>query len=364
MSAQNNLGKIKQDRVLTAIVGSYPKPKYIYSKSGRELLDGLGLTFQTLEKRIGKKTFNERLDKAALSAIRDQNSAGIDLATDGEERRGHYVLDIVKGLDGIDFKKLKRVSYRGGILHRDVPVVTGTIRYKGPILKKEFLFTKKHVRALPKVGLPGPSTVVDGLADEHYDGNLERMAYDYADAIRTEVELLIRSGCRVIQFDDPVLLRFPDRAQKWGLKALERCFAGLENKATYIVHVCRGYPNKPLEKKGIDYKAKKEYYKDILSWLSRSKIDVISIEAEQGNLDLSVLSALRAKSVMLGVLDVGVNKVESVSSIVKRGKEALRFISPAQLILAPDCGMVELTRTSAKRKLVNMAKAAKILNKE
>lgn len=357
-----NNGKIKQDKILTAIVGSYPKPKNIYPKSGRELLDTLGFSFNEIEKKIGKQAFKKRLDKACLLAIKDQNTTKIDFITDGEERRSHYVFHILKGLAGFDFKNLKKVSYRGGIFFRDVPVVNGPVKYKGSILVKDFKFTQKYAKGISKIGLPGPSTVVDCVADEHYKGDLEKMAFDYAKAIRNEVKALIKAGCQVIQFDDPVLLRFPDRAKKWGLKALEECFGGLGNKATYIVHICCGYPNKPLEAKGVKYKANADYYKDVLSWLSNSKIDVVSIEGAQSKLDLSVLSAIGKKTIMLGVLDVGEEKVESVEQLVKRGKEALKYLPKNQLILGPDCGMLELSRQAAKEKLKNLAQAAKLLN--
>lgn len=349
----NKNGKIKQDRVLSAIVGSYPKPKYIYAKSGRELLDNLGFSFNEKSKN---------LDKACALAIQDQNEAGIDLITDGEERRSHYVFHILKGLQGFDFKNLKRIPYRGGIFFRDVPAVKGKIKYKKPILVEEFKFTKKYSKGVPKIGLPGPSTVVDCVADEYYKGNLEKMALDYSKAIRNEVKILIKAGCKVIQFDDPVLLRFPDRVKKWGIRALEVCFEGLENNATFIVHICCGYPNKPLEKKGIKYKANHSYYWDVLAWLSKSKLDVVSIEGAQSNLDLSVLPAIGKKTVMLGVLDVGEEKVESVDQLIKRGKEALKYLPPSQLMLGPDCGMLELSILSAKQKLKNLGLAAQILN--
>ena len=188
------------------------------------------------------------------------------------------------------------------------------------------------------------------------------MARDYADAIRHEVKALIEAGCKFLQFDDPVLLRHPDAARAWGLPALERCFAGLEGKATYGVHICRGYPNKPLERKGIRYKADQSYYRDILSWLSSSKLDVVSIEGAAGKLDLSVLGAIGRKTVMLGVVDVGDNDVESVEALVERARQALRYLPKGQLILAPDCGMLELTRASARQKLVNLALAAREVN--
>lgn len=355
--------KIKQERVLTAIVGSYPKPKYIFSKSGRKLLDSVGFAFYDQEKKLGKKEFKKLLDQAALEAIEDQNEAGTDIITDGEERRGHYILDVVKNLEGFNFKKLKQVSFRGGVYQRTVPTVTGKIAYKKSVVFKEFIYLKKHTKRIAKIGLAGPTTVADCVADEYYKGNKERLAFDYAAAIHKEVGALIKAGCQVIQFDDPVLLRFPEEAKKWGLKALESCFKGYEKQALFIVHICRGYPNKPLEKKGISYKANKEYYRDILAWFSKSTIDAVSIEGAQSNLDLSILPAIGKKTIMLGVLDVGTNKVETVNKLVTRGKEALQYIPKEQLILAPDCGMLELSRSAAKKKLKNMAQAAEKLNK-
>src|SRR5437762_10705561 len=326
-----------QSRVLTAIVGSYPKPRYVYSRNGRSLLDSFGFAFDGRKQEVESKEFAKLLDKAALSTIIDQNRAGIDIMTDGEERRGHYVLHIVNKLDGVDACNRKRISMRGGTTQQDAPRVIGKIEYMGPMVLDEFLFTKKHAKGIAKIGLPGPSTVADCVADEYYRGDRRELAFDYADAIRHEVAALIAAGCQIIQFDDPVLLRYPEAAQDWGLQALERCFAGLEDRATFIVHICRGYPNKPLERKGISYKANQDYYRDILGWLSESRLDVVSIEGAASNLDVSILSAIGSKSVMLGVIDVGENAVESVESLVGRANEALRYVPAGQLILAPDC---------------------------
>ena len=236
----------KQTKVLTAIVGSYPKPRYIYKQNGRSLLDSFGFSFDRLQKEVGQTAFTRLLDKAAFEAIKDQNRAGIDIMTDGEERRGHYVLHIVNRLNGVDAHNLKPISMRAGTAQQDAPRVIGKIKYKKPIVLDEFLFTKKHAKGIAKIGLPGPSTVADCVADEYYRGDRKQLAYDYADAIRHEVAALIAAGCRIIQFDDPVLLRYPAAAQAWGLQALERCFAGLEGRATFVVHICCGYPNKPL----------------------------------------------------------------------------------------------------------------------
>ncbi len=188
------------------------------------------------------------------------------------------------------------------------------------------------------------------------------MAMDYATAIRNEVSALIDAGCNVIQFDDPVLLRYPDQAKAWGLAALEHCFDGLEDQATFIVHICCGYPDKPLESKGVSYKANHEYYEDILSWFSTSRLDVVSIEGKQSSLDLACLPAIGEKTVMLGVLDVGNDTVETMDELVNRGGEALQYLPKEQLILAPDCGMLQLSREVAQKKLSNLHKAVVVLN--
>jgi 5-methyltetrahydropteroyltriglutamate--homocysteine methyltransferase len=351
-----------QTKVLTAIVGSYPKPRYVYRRNGRSLLDSFGFAFDRRRQELGSAEFAKLLDKAALSAITDQNRAGIDIMTDGEQRRGHYVLHIVNKLDGVDAHNRKRISMRAGTTEQDAPRIVGRIRYRGPMVLDEFLFTRKHAKGLAKIGLPGPSTVADCVADEYYGGDRKQLAFDYADAIHHEVEALIAAGCEIVQFDDPVLLRYPAAAQAWGLQALERCFAGLDGRATFVVHICRGYPNKPLERKGIAYKANQDYYRDILTWLSGSRLDVVSIEGAACALDVSILSAIGSKTVMLGVIDVGENEVESVESLVRRTDEALRYVPPGQLILAPDCGMLELTHASARRKLANLSLAAREVN--
>jgi 5-methyltetrahydropteroyltriglutamate--homocysteine methyltransferase len=348
--------------VLTAVVGSYPKPRYVYRQNGRSLLDSFGFAFDDRRQEVGPAEFSRLLDRAALEAIEDQNRAGIDIVTDGEERRGHYVLHIVNRLEGVDPRNRKPISMRAGTTQQDAPRVIGRLGYREPLVLEEFLFTKMHAKGIVKIGLPGPSTVADCVADEYYEGDRKRLAFDYADAIRHEVAALIAAGCQVIQFDDPVLLRYPEAARAWGLEALERCFDGLADRATFVVHICRGYPNKPLERKGIRYKANQDYYRDILSWLSESRLDVVSIEGAASNLDVSILSAIGRKGVMLGMIDVGENEVESVESLVARADQALRFVPKGQLILAPDCGMLELTRASAREKLMSLSRTARVVN--
>lgn len=357
------MSKLKQDKVLSAIVGSYPKPKYILpDENNRELINDSGRAFYNLEKEVGRTQFKDLLDKATIEAIEDQNKSGIDIVTDGEERREHYVLYNLRHLSGIDFNDWVEISIREGAYKRMAPQVKSQIKFHSSWLVSDYKFTKKYTEKTVKVTLPGPTTAIDIIHDVYYKGDKEQMAFDYAKAIRQEVENLINAGCTTIQFDDPALLRNPERAKKWGLRALESCFSGLEDKATYAVHICRGYPNKPLEKKGIVYKGNAEYYEQILSFFSSSKIDQVSIEGAQSQLDLRVLPAIGKKTVILGVVDVGIEQVESAEELVKRGAEALRYIKPSQLILAPDCGLIMISRKSAFEKLTNLAEAAKILN--
>src|SRR5215831_9364068 len=155
-------------KVLTAIVGSYPKPRYVYPRNGRSLLDSFGFAFERRREEIGSAEFASLLDRAALEAIKDLNQAGIDIVTDGEERRGHYVLHIVNRLEGVDARNLKPISMRAGTAQQNAPRVTGKLGYKGPLLLEEFLFTKKHAKRIAKIGLPGPTTVADCVADEYY----------------------------------------------------------------------------------------------------------------------------------------------------------------------------------------------------
>ncbi len=322
----------------------------------------MGLSFYGREKQFGHKRWQELLERATLQAIQDQEEAGTDIVSDGEERRGHYVLHILRNLGGVDLTKLTETTIRDGKYLRSLPTVVDQITYREPITVAEFGFLKQNAKGLPKVNLPGPTTVIDSVADGFYQGDRKRMAEDYAKAIHHEVEHLIDAGCTIIQFDDPVLLRDPKGAKEWGLTILEQCFAGLEDQATFIVHICCGYPDKPLEEKGVQYKADHHYYSDVLSWLSKSSLDIVSIEGAQSDLEVSVLPAIGEKTVMLGVIDVGSNEVETVGALVEHGRRALAYLPPEQLILAPDCGLIELDRESAKRKLLNLSKAQRILN--
>jgi len=362
------LGSEIQGKILSTIVGSYPKPEYILNGiTGKQIIDTSGDALKVIEKRIGKRRFDKLLDRAVWESICDQKEAGLDIFTDGEQRRGHYIFYILEKLTGFDFKDMqKRVVLKiidgrtQNAYTHSVPSVSSRICYSGPIVVSDFVFLRKFTQYQAKITLPGPTTVVDASENNFYPSDRD-LAFDCARAIRQEVLHLKNAGCDIIQFDDPGLLRDLPRAEQWGIKALDMCFEDVPGIIT-IVHVCRSYPDKNMEKSGIVYKSDKRYYPQLLELLQKSQIDQISIEAKQGDLDLSVLKYLGNKKVLLGCLDVGIDKIETVEEIVEQANEALQYIEPSQLILAPDCGLVLLEKDIAKAKLSNMATAAKILN--
>jgi len=359
-----------KQKVKSTIIGSYPKPGYLIGDlTGRELLDS---DYSFMDKRrdeLGEETFNTLLDKACAEVIADQNESDIDIITDGEQRRDHYIHYILKKLNGFDYQnmyeKVVKKSIKGNQKKTEtqyVPRVISKIEYKYPFLIDDFNFLKSKTKKQVKIGLPGPTTVVDAVRNEYYKTDKE-LAFDYAKAVSKEVKALHQTGCEIIQFDDPGLLRNLERAKDWGIEALDMCFAGV-NSATIIVHVCRSYPNKQLEKLGIVYKADESYYPYLLDLLQNSRVDQISIEGKQGNLNPAVFEHAGDKTIILGCLDVGDEKVESVNEIVEQGVEALAYLKPEQLVLGPDCGLLQISREAAKGKLTNLAKAVEVLNKK
>jgi len=356
----------RSNLIKSTIVGSYPKPPYLTENySGRDILDSSGELFSKLERSNQK--FSELVNQAVDETVLDQEDAGMDIITDGEQRRDHYIYSILEHLGGIDVKnKVEKPVYKmiKGKLQQAytmfVPQVQSSIHYQQSFLVEGFLYTKKKSKKPIKVGLPGPTTVVDAVHNTHYSSQKE-LALDYAKAIRNEVEALRDAGCTHIQFDDPGLLRDLVRAKEWGIDFLDKCFEGIEGITT-TVHVCRSYPNKKFDKLGIIYKSDEAYYPELLQLLQKSKIDQISIEGKQGSLNPEVLKHSGNKTILLGCIDVGSERVESIEEIVEQGNAALQYIESEHLILSTDCGLLQLRQKTAKAKISNLAEAAKILN--
>ena len=239
-------------------------------------------------------------------------------------------------------------------------MVETEIDHQGPFLIADYRYAQSHADRPVKVTLPGPSTVVDAVRNGYYASRQE-VAFRYADVIRQEVAALNEAGCVTVQFDDPGLMRDLERARRWGMEALERCFEGIDGITT-IVHVCRSYPNPELEKSGFHYKSDQDYYPYLLDLIRESKINQVSIEARAGALNARVLEHLGEKTILLGCVDVGKEAIESVDDILRQAERALKYVQASQLVLAPDCGLVLLSRETAKAKLSHLARAAAQLN--
>jgi 5-methyltetrahydropteroyltriglutamate--homocysteine methyltransferase len=355
-------------KILSTVIGSYPKPGYVIGgTSGRDLLNSSGAAFREQEKLLGREAFHRLLDRAVDETIQDQEDASIDIITDGEQRRCHYVYHVLRKLDGFDFRRLhSKTIYKvikgekRAAFEMCVPKVASSIKYRGEILVPDFRYLAERTQKDVKATLPGPTTVVDCVINDFYDTDHD-LALDYALAIRSEVSLLREAGCKLFQFDDPGLLRDLVRAETWGVQTLEACFSGIEGITT-IVHVCRSYPNEHLDALGTPYKSDEGYYSQLLQVLQHSKVDQISIEAKQGGLNPGALKHLGNKTLLLGCLDPGSERVESVGEILDLAQAAFARVAPERLILAPDCGLLQVSRTVAKEKLGRLAEATATLN--
>ncbi|MAG16326.1 hypothetical protein CMO88_04660 [Candidatus Woesearchaeota archaeon] len=353
--------------IKSTIVGTYPKPKYLMNGvNGRELLDSSGRVFLRIEKELGSE-FKGLVDRACEGSIRDQEEAGIDIITDGEQRRDHYIHYVLRHLEGFDYDNMHEKPVKKLIAGKLtelytmlVPRAVSSVTYAGEFLVDDFKFIQSRTTKEIKMCIPGPATVVDAVQNDFYSTD-RVLAEAYATAINQEVRALRNAGCKIIQIEDPGLLRDLSRAEEWGIELLDRCFEGVEGLTT-IAHVCCSYPNKRLEAEGITYKSDKTYYPDLFDLLQASAIDQVSIEAKQTNLSLEALKQLEGKSVILGCIDVGSETVETVGNIVAQAEDALKYVRPEQLILGPDCGMLLLSEQAAKAKLTNLEKAAETLN--
>ncbi|PIN76888.1 hypothetical protein COV17_00575 [Candidatus Woesearchaeota archaeon CG10_big_fil_rev_8_21_14_0_10_36_11] len=338
-------------KIKTTVIGSYPKyPRIIGENFDTKWLVSPG---ENLDKGWKSKENLEELQQEAIRwAVKEQEKAGIDILTDGEQRRGNFVLYHCQHLEGFDFVNKEEKKLRGGSRTELVPTIKGFVKNKEPFLVKEFEFLKKLTKKEIKITIPGPLTIIDSSKDLFYDDE-KKLALDVARAIREEVKSLAEAGCKIIQFDEPAFIREPQKFFNYGIDALEECFRGVEGITT-IVHICRGYPSK--EK---DVKAEKENYAQVVEALSKTNINQIAIEDAHEHLNLDFFKKFGSKTVILGSVEIGGVKVESVDEIQKRIKEILTIISPEQLQVSPDCGLLLLSPEIAKAKLTNLVLAAK-----
>jgi 5-methyltetrahydropteroyltriglutamate--homocysteine methyltransferase len=332
----------------TTVVGSYPQPDWLID---RALLGGKVPRVRMPEIwRVEAKFLEQAQDDATLLAIRDMERAGIDIITDGEMRRESYSNRFATALEGIDIERPGSTINRSGNAI-PVPRVAGPIRRRAAVEVSDLVFLKKNTSRKTKITLPGPFTMAQQAQDDYYKDE-EALALAFAAAVNEEIRDLRAAGADVVQIDEPWLQARPERAARYGVKAINRALEGIAG--TTVVHLCFGYAA-AVKDKPTGY--------SFLPQLAETTASQISIEAAQPRLDLAVLKELR-KTVMVGVIDLGTPSVETPQQVAERIRAALRHVPAERLVAAPDCGMKYLPRAAAFGKLKALAEGAAIVRRE
>lgn len=332
------------------IVGSYPQPDWLIDR--QKLSKQFPPRTRAAELwRIDPAFLSAAQDDATRLAILDQERAGLDIVSDGEIRRESYSNHFATALDGVDVQNPGRALDRSGE-PVFVPRITGPIRRRHAVGVENLRFLREHSSRRVKFTVPGPFTMTQQAQNDFYATEVEA-ALAYAAAVNEEIRDLFAAGADVVQLDEPYMQARPEKARKYGLAALDRALEGITGKT--CVHICFGYAALIHERP--------EGY-SFLPELARAPCGQVSIETGQSNLDCTVLESLSGKDILLGVLDLSSNDVESVETIKARVRRGLEHVPAERVILAPDCGMKYLSREAAFGKLVAMVQAARELRKE
>jgi len=335
----------------TTVVGSYPQPDWLVN---RQMLSKVVPRTRMREIwRIPEPFLEQAQDDATVLAIRDMERAGIDIITDGEIRRESYSNRFATALEGLDTDNPGQVMTRAGTM-TPVPRVVAKIRRTRPVELRDMQFLRGNTDRSAKITLPGPFTLSQQAKNEFYRDD-EEMAMDFADAVNAEAHDLQKAGADIIQLDEPWLRNDPEAAKRYAVKAINRALKGIT--VPTVVHLCFGYA-------AVVPGASKPTGYSFLPGLADSIAQQISIEAAQPKLDLGVLKDLAGKKIMLGVLDLGDNAIETPGQVAARIRAGLKFVARENLIAAPDCGMKYLARDIAFGKLKALAAGAAIVRRE
>jgi 5-methyltetrahydropteroyltriglutamate--homocysteine methyltransferase len=292
--------------------------------------------------------------------LRDQERAGIDVVTDGEQTRRHFVTTFIEGLDGVDFEHRKTVRIRNRY-DASVPVVVGPVARRHPIYVDDAAFLRAETDRAVKYTLPGPMTMVDTLSDAHY-GSREKLAWAFAEILNEEARAIAAAGVDVIQFDEPAFNVYFDEVRDWGVATLERAAEGLQ--CTKAVHICYGYGIKA----NIDWKnslgSEWRQYEQTFPRLAASTIDQVSLECAHSHVPIELIGLLEGKDVLVGAIDVATDRVETPAEVAAVIRSALRFVPADRLLPCTNCGMVPLARAVARDKLRALGEGAAIVRRE
>jgi 5-methyltetrahydropteroyltriglutamate--homocysteine methyltransferase len=334
----------------TTVVGSYPQPDWLVNRAALEK-HGVPRTHAQDIWRIPGELLEQAQDDGTILAIRDMERAGIDIITDGEIRRESYSNRFALALEGIDAEHPGEVRSQTGRV-TPVPRVVGKIRRRAAVELRDVEFLLRQTDRSTKITLPGPFTLSQQARNEFYEDE-EEMAMDYAAAVNAELRELKATGVDVVQLDEPWVRTAPDKAARYGVRAINRALEGIAGPT--IIHLCFGYAH-VVHNKPSGYA--------FLPQLADTIAQQISIEAAEPKLDLGVLADLSRKQILLGVLDLGSSDVETAAQVAARIRNGLRHVAAERLIPAPDCGMKYLPRERAFGKLQALAAGAAIVRQE
>ena len=334
----------------TSLVGSYAQPEWLIDR--KKLAGRFPPRVRARELwRVPPERLDEAQDDATLLAIRDQERAGLDIITDGEMRRESYSNRFATALEGVDIDNPGTALDRSG--HPNpVPRVTGKVRRKHPVEVRNVQFLRANTDRMIKMTVPGPFTMSQQAQNDFYKDE-EAMALDYAAAVNAEIKDLFAAGADIVQIDEPYMQARPEKARKFGVKALDAALAGA--KGTTAVHICFGYA-------AIIHVRPPGY--SFLPELEGAAVHQVSIETAQSGLDCSVLKELPSKTIILGVLDLSDLQVETPEAVAGRIRRALPYVAPERIVVAPDCGLKYLPRDVAYGKMCTMVEGAKIVRDE
>ncbi|WP_315312387.1 methionine synthase [Pantoea vagans] len=333
----------------TSTAGSLPKPSWIaqpevlwspWKLQDEELVDG-------------------KRDALRL-CLDDQVRAGIDIVSDGEQTRQHFVTTFIEHLSGVDFEKREVVRIRNRY-DASVPTVVGEVSRQKPVFVEDAKILRKLTDRPIKWALPGPMTMIDTLYDNHYKSR-EKLAWEFAKILNQEAKELEAAGVDIIQFDEPAFNVFFDEVNDWGIAALERAIEGL--KCETAVHICYGYGIKA----NTDWKktlgTEWRQYEEVFPKLQRSAIDIVSLECQNSRVPMDLIELIRGKKVMVGAIDVATHEIETPEAVASTLRKALQFVDAENLYPSTNCGMIPLPRQVANGKLHALSAGAEIVRRE
>jgi len=333
----------------TSTAGSLPKPSWLAQPE----------TLWSPWKLQGDELAEGKLDALRIS-LADQLHSGIDIVSDGEQTRQHFVTTFIEHLSGVDFEKRQIVKIRDRY-DASVPSVVGEVARLKPVFVEDARFLRQLTSQPIKWALPGPMTMIDTLYDGHYKSR-EKLAWEFAKILNQEARELEAAGVDIIQFDEPAFNVFFDEVNDWGIAALERAVEGL--KCETAVHICYGYGIKA----NTDWKktlgTEWRQYEEVFPKLQKSAIDIISLECQNSRVPMDLIELVRGKKVMVGAIDVATNAVETAEEVASTLRKALQFVDADKLYPSTNCGMVPLSRQVASGKLAALSAGADIVRRE